>query len=145
MAIALAANIGGQSSPISSPQNLIALNEMDPPLDWLQWFAVALPVSAVSIVLIWVLLLAIYQPSTTLDGEPVIINPIKATRERFNRTQYFVSAVCMITITLWCFAHALEDFLGDMGIIAIIPIVAFFGSGVLSKVRTSWLLCQSPT
>ncbi|EDR00393.1 uncharacterized protein LACBIDRAFT_314306 [Laccaria bicolor S238N-H82] len=44
--IALAANIGGQSSLISSPQNIIALQAMDPSPDWTKWFAVALPVSA---------------------------------------------------------------------------------------------------
>ncbi|KAF9020733.1 hypothetical protein BDZ89DRAFT_1138482 [Hymenopellis radicata] len=67
--IALAANIGGQSSSISSPQNLIALHEMYPPLDWGKWFAVAQPVSAISIILIWGLLLASYRPARSPDGE----------------------------------------------------------------------------
>src|SRR5258708_25779465 len=135
MAIALAANIGGQSSPISSPQDLIALNEVVPPIDWLQWLAVALPVSGMSILLIWLLLLSVYRPSTTADGKKLQIKPIRATRETFALKQYWVTFVCMVTITLWCVAHQIEDFFGDMGIIAIIPIVAFFGSGVLKKVR----------
>src|ERR1700733_8727866 len=135
MAIALAANIGGQSSPISSPQNLIALDEMQPPLDWLQWFAVALPVSGVSILLIWLLLLSIYRPGTTSDGEPLSIKPVRANREKFDIKQYYVTFVCMITIGLWCIAHQIRWMFGDMGIIAIIPIIAFFGTGVLSKVR----------
>jgi phosphate transporter len=134
MAIALAANIGGQSSPISSPQNIIALHEMDVPLDWLQWFAVALPVSGVSILLIWLLLLAVYRPGTTSDGEPLSIKPVRATREKFDIKQYYVAFVCIITICLWCFAHQIQWIFGDMGVIAIIPIVAFFGTGVLSKV-----------
>lgn len=133
MAIALAANIGGQSSPISSPQNLIALNEMEPPLDWLQWFAVALPVSAVSIILIWLLLLTVYKPSTTADGETLQIKQIRATREPFTAKQYYVAFVCIVTIGLWCVAHEIQEWFGDMGIIAIIPIIAFFGTGVLSK------------
>lgn len=135
MSIALAANIGGQSSPISSPQNIIALHEMDVPLDWLQWFAVALPVSGVSIILIWLLLLAVYRPSVTSDGEPLSIKPVRATRERFSIKQYYVIAVCIMTIGLWCTAHQIQYIFGDMGIIAIIPIIAFFGTGVLSKVR----------
>ncbi|KAG8930937.1 low-affinity phosphate transporter [Tulasnella sp. 418] len=133
LGIALAANIGGQSSPISSPQNLIALQAMEPPLDWLGWFAVALPVSGLSIVLIWLLLLASYNPSRTLDGEEIIIKPIRASKDRFTAKQYFVSFVCIGTIALWCFEHALEDVIGDMGIIAIIPVLAFFGTGVLKK------------
>ncbi|KZT65890.1 SPX-domain-containing protein [Daedalea quercina L-15889] len=132
--IALAANIGGQSSPISSPQNLIALHEMDPQLDWGSWFAVALPVSGISVVLIWLLLLASYRPARSPDGEGEIeIRPIRASREPFSKKQWWVTLVCIATIALWCLEHQIEDAVGDMGIIAIIPIVAFFSTGVLKK------------
>ncbi|KAG1767916.1 SPX domain-containing protein [Suillus occidentalis] len=134
LAIALAANIGGQSSPISSPQNLIALAAMDPKLDWASWFAVALPVSIISIVLIWLLLLVMYRPARSPDGEGEIeIRPIRPTRESFTLTQYWVTFVCLFTISLWCFEHEIEGFVGDMGIIAIVPVVAFFATGVLKK------------
>ncbi|QRV89762.1 transport protein [Ceratobasidium sp. AG-Ba] len=100
LAIALAANIGGQSSPISSPQNLITLQNMDPPLDWLEWFAVAIPVSAITILLIWLLLLVSYKPSTAPDGTDLRIRPIRPTKEVFTLKQYWVSFVCLITIGL---------------------------------------------
>ncbi|KAL1949912.1 hypothetical protein VTO73DRAFT_8793 [Trametes versicolor] len=132
--IALAANIGGQSSPISSPQNLIALAAMDPPLDWGSWFAVSLPVSAISIVLIWLLLLVSYRPARSPDGEGDIeIKPVRAPKERFSAKQWWVSFVCLLTIALWCVAHSIQDVVGDMGVIAILPIVAFFSTGVLKK------------
>ena len=131
----MAANIGGQSSPISSPQNLIAIGEMDPPLDWGQWFAVALPVSAVSIVLVWILLLASYRPGSTIDGEDLVIKEIRPTRENFTIKQYWVTFVCIVTIALWYVEKEIEEVVGDMGIIAIILIVAFFSTGVLRKVR----------
>ncbi|KAI0750174.1 Sodium/sulfate symporter, partial [Daedaleopsis nitida] len=132
--IALAANIGGQSSPISSPQNLIAIGYMDPPLDWGSWFAVSLPVSALSIVLIWLLLIASYRParSPTGDGD-IEIKPVRAARERFTAKQWWVTFVCLATIALWCVAHSIQDVVGDMGVIAIIPVVAFFSTGVLKK------------
>lgn len=134
LGIALAANIGGQSSPISSPQNLIALAAMEPQLDWGSWFAVALPVSAISILLIWGLLLVSYRPARSPDGGGDIeIKPIRSTKEKFTRKQYWVSFVCLVTIGLWIFEHTLEPWVGDMGIIAIIPIVAFFSTGVLKK------------
>ncbi|KAF8910760.1 SPX domain-containing protein [Mucidula mucida] len=134
LGIALAANIGGQSSPISSPQNLIALHEMDPPLDWGKWFAVALPVSAISIILIWGLLLASYRPARSPDGEGDIeIRTVRPTREPFTAKQYWVTFICLFTIALWCVAHEIEDIIGDMGVIALIPIVAFFSTGVLKK------------
>ena len=141
LAIALAANIGGQCSPISSPQNLIALHEMDVQIDWLGWFAVAIPVAGTSIILIWLLLLVTYSPSKTIDGEDLVIKPIRPTRESFTIKQYYVAFVCMGTIALWCVEHKLEYALGDMGIIALIPIVAFFGTGILKKVcRITYLL-----
>jgi phosphate transporter len=134
IAIALAANIGGQSSPISSPQNLIALQAMEPPLDWGSWFAVALPVSGLSIILIWLLLLVSYHPARSPDGDGEIeIKAIRPTKEPFTLKQYWVSFVCLVTIALWCIEHSIEDYVGDMGIIAIIPIIAFFSTGVLKK------------
>lgn len=102
-------------------------------LDWLQWFAVALPVSAISIILIWLLLLATYRPGYTVDGEELEIQPIRAVRESFTAQQWFVAVICVGTIALWCIAHLLAKYLGDMGIIAIIPIVAFFSTGILKK------------
>jgi phosphate transporter len=133
--IALAANIGGQSSPISSPQNLIALEYMHPRIDWLQWFAVALPVSFISVILIWLLLLLSYRPGMTADGEELEIKAIRARREPFTLKQWWVTFVCFVTITLWCIEHGIEEWVGDMGVIAILPIVAFFSTGVLKKVR----------
>ncbi|PPQ65178.1 hypothetical protein CVT24_011055 [Panaeolus cyanescens] len=134
LAIALAANIGGQSSPISSPQNLIALQYMDPKLDWATWFAVALPVSALSIVLIWLFLLVSYHPERSPDGEGVIeIKAIRPTKEKFTVKQYWVTFVCLFTIALWCIEHEIEPYVGDMGVIALIPVLAFFSTNVLKK------------
>jgi phosphate transporter len=115
---------------------------MDPPLDWLQWFAVSLPVSAISIVFIWLLLLTAYRPARLPDGleegaggsNTLEIKPIRSSRERFSGTQWFVSAVCLLTIVLWCVEHEIEGIFGDMGVIALIPVIAFFGTGVLKKV-----------
>ncbi|EJU04721.1 Sodium/sulfate symporter [Dacryopinax primogenitus] len=133
IAIALAANIGGQSSPISSPQNLIALEAMNPRIDWLGWFIVALPVSTVSIVVIWLLLLVAYHPSQDVDGNPLEIRPIRATKESLTGTQYYIIVVTIITIVLWLVEHGMETIVGDMGVIALIPVIAFFGTGVLKK------------
>ncbi|EMD33375.1 hypothetical protein CERSUDRAFT_117988 [Gelatoporia subvermispora B] len=133
LGIALAANIGGQSSPISSPQNLIAIDGMSEPLDWARWFAVSLPVSFIEILLIWALLLVSYRPTHTADGEELEIKPIRASREPFSFTQWWVSLVCLLTIALWCVEHAIQDVVGDMGVIAILPIVVFYATGVLKK------------
>ncbi|BGP13434.1 hypothetical protein JCM10213_008594 [Rhodosporidiobolus nylandii] len=129
LGIALASNIGGMASPISSPQNLIALEYMNPPLSWLAWFAVSIPVSFLSVCLIWGMLLYAYRAGSS----SVVINPVRVNKEPFTREQWFVSVVTMATIALWCVESRLSWLFGDMGIIAVIPIALFYGTGVLRK------------
>ncbi|GAA5932179.1 Pho91p [Sporobolomyces koalae] len=128
LGIALASNIGGMASPISSPQNLIALEYMNPPISWLSWFAVSIPVALLCIVIIWMLLQWSYR-----TGRNVVINPVRVNKEPWTGTQYFVSGVTLATIALWCIESKLSWLFGDMGIIAILPIVSFYGSGILHK------------
>ncbi|KAH9815339.1 putative transporter, partial [Teratosphaeria destructans] len=128
LGIALASNMGGAASPIASPQNLIALENMEPQPGWGIWFFIALPVCIITILLIWVLLLVTFRP-----GRNTTIVPIRPMKDKFTGIQYFISAVTLITIILWCLSHQLEGVFGDMGVIAIIPIVLFFGTGILTK------------
>lgn len=128
MGIALASNIGGQTSPIASPQNLIALQYMDEPLGWLQWFAITIPVSGLSLIVIWILLLWSYG-----SGHGVVIKRMSENTDRFTGIQYFISAVALGTIVLWCLESKFEYILGDMGVIALVPMVLLFGTGILTK------------
>lgn len=128
MGIALASNIGGMLSPIASPQNVVAMGIMIPEPGWGQWFFIAIPVGIVSIALIWILLLVTFHP-----GRGTTIVPIRQVQDKFTGVQWFVSIVTLATIALWCASHQLEPVFGDMGVIAIIPIVLFFGIGILTK------------
>ncbi|KAF2090036.1 SPX-domain-containing protein [Saccharata proteae CBS 121410] len=128
LGIALSSNIGGAASPIASPQNLIALQNMNPQPGWGAWFFIALPVCIISILMIWLLLLVTFQP-----GKGTTIVPIRPMKDRFTGIQWFISLVTLATIGLWCASHQLEEIFGDMGVIAIIPIVLFFGTGILTK------------
>ncbi|CAN6639408.1 low-affinity phosphate transporter Pho91p [Trichomonascus vanleenenianus] len=126
--IALASNVGGMMSPIASPQNIIALENMHPQPSWGQWFLVAIPVSLVSLLLIWILLVMSFPMSrqTTTVGH---VHPIS---DKLTGTQWFIIATTTVTIVLWIFSHQLEGSLGEMGVSALIPIVLFFGTGVLT-------------
>ncbi|KAL1835920.1 hypothetical protein VTJ49DRAFT_5888 [Mycothermus thermophilus] len=126
--IALASNIGGMLSPIASPQNVVAIGIMDPSPSWGEWFFIVIPVGIISIILIWLLLLLAFKP-----GRGTTIVPVRPVRDRFTGIQWFVSAVTVVTIALWCASHSLEHVFGDMGVIAILPIVLFFGVGILTK------------
>jgi len=128
LGIALASNIGGMLSPIASPQNIVALQIMDPQPSWAVWFFIAIPVGLISILVIWILLLVTFQP-----GKGTTIVPIRPVKDKFSGVQWFISLVTLGTIILWCVSHQLEWLFGEMGIIAIIPIVLFFGTGILNK------------
>ncbi|KAJ1826480.1 low-affinity phosphate transporter [Coemansia sp. RSA 2599] len=128
--IALASNVGGMASPISSPQNIIAINTMHPPPSWFQWFAVSIPVCILCDLGIWALLLVVYRPHKTTPS----IHQTRFTSERLSRRQIYVCIVSALTIALWCLESKLEAFVGDMGIIAIVPLVLLFGfPKILSK------------
>jgi phosphate transporter len=128
LGIALASNIGGAASPIASPQNIIALQNMRPNPSWGIWFFIALPVCIISILLIWVLLLITFRP-----GRGTTMVPIRPMKDKLNGIQYFIIFTTLVTIVLWCTSHQLEGVFGDMGVIAIIPLVLFFGTGILTK------------
>ncbi|KAH8811562.1 SPX domain-containing protein [Xylogone sp. PMI_703] len=128
LGIALASNIGGMLSPIASPQNIVALQIMTPTPTWGAWFFVVIPVGLISIVLIWITLLVSFRP-----GRGTTIVPIRPVKDKFTGVQWFISLVTLATIVLWCVTHQLEWLFGEMGIVAIIPMVLFFGTGILTK------------
>ncbi|KAI7870409.1 SPX domain-containing protein [Spinellus fusiger] len=127
--IALASNLGGMASPISSPQNIIAIQNMDPAPSWAEWFTVSIPLCLVGNFIIWLWLTWTYKP----EKKTPYINAIRASNDPITGTQVYVAFVTLATIVMWCLAHTYQEIFGDMGIIAIFPILAFFGTGLLTK------------
>lgn len=125
LGIALASNMAGMSSPISSPQNVVALESMSPNPGWGNWFAVALPVSILGTIGIWLELIFTFKINTSN------IKRFQPIKDRFTVKQYFILAVTVTTILLWCVMTKIESTFGEAGIISVIPIVLFFGSGLL--------------
>lgn len=125
LGIALASNIGGMASPIASPQNVIAIQYMDPNPGWGKWFAVAIPVAIACLIGIWMEMILTFKISTAK------IRAYKPIKEKLSTKQIFVSAVCIGTIILWCVEKQIEETFGSAGIIAVVPIVLFFGTGLL--------------
>lgn len=126
MGIALAANIGGLASPISSPQNVISMTYLKPyGVGWGQFFAVALPVGILAMLLLWVLMCVTFKINRTKLERFVPI------RTNFTLKQYYIIFVSVGTILLWCVESKIEGAFGASGEIAILPIVLFFGTGLL--------------
>lgn len=125
LGIALASNVGGMASPIASPQNVIAIQYMNPNPGWGKWFAVAIPVSIACLFGIWLEMILTFKISSAK------VKAYKPIKERLTSKQIFVSAVCIGTIILWCVESQIEETFGSAGIIAVVPIVVFFGTGIL--------------
>lgn len=134
MGIALASNLGGIASPIASPQNVIAIQNMSPPPSWTDWFCVSIPLCVFGNCLVWLWLLKSYHIKDT-DEIPNSASSQKETNntKRASWTQIYITFITLFTIILWCIAHTYRDTLGDMGVIAIVPLIAFFGPGILTK------------
>lgn len=129
LGIALSSCIGGMTSPISSPQNIVTIQYINPNPGWGLWFAAALPVAVLSMFVCWSLLLVVYKPARDTPH----LNTIKPTKEKITKTQVFVCLVALATIALWCAESSIEYALGDTGIIAAVPLFVFFGTGILNK------------
>ncbi|KAG1171775.1 hypothetical protein G6F70_003828 [Rhizopus microsporus] len=127
--IALASNLGGMASPISSPQNIIAIQNMNPAPSWLEWFIISIPLCILGNFTIWLWLLWNYKP----ERQTPQIHTIRPSTDPITLTQIYVILVTLLTIVLWCLAHTYESVFGDMGVIAILPLIAFFGTGLLTK------------
>ncbi|GME92560.1 unnamed protein product [Ambrosiozyma monospora] len=124
--IALASNVAGMASPIASPQNVVALQDMNPNPNWLQWFAVSIPVCSCALLLIFIYLLFLF------DFRGTTLVPIKSPNEKFTFKHHYVILITIITIFLWCIASFIQDIVGDMGMIAIASMTAFYAPGILS-------------
>jgi phosphate transporter len=129
MGIALASNVGGMASPISSPQNIITIQNMTPPPSWGNWFAVSIPLCIIIDLIIWAWLVLLWRPQRDTPSIPVM----RAAKEPMTFQKVFISVVTIGTIVLWCIENRFQAQLGDMGVVAILPVVAFFGTGLLTK------------
>lgn len=127
LGIALASNVGGMASPIASPQNMIAIEAMNPQPSWGQWFVIAIPVCIVSLLLIWVFLLITFNCNSNTK-----LVSIRTLDDKFNFIQWYIIFISVATIFLWCVASKLEGFFGEMGVISLLPIILFFGPGLLT-------------
>ena len=59
---------------------------------------------------------------------------VASSQDKLSLKQGYVIGISLLTVALWCANSWLQRWTGEMGIIAILPLVAFFGFGILGKV-----------
>jgi phosphate transporter len=128
LGIAVASNIGGMPSPISSPQNTVGLGLLtgENEVSFTKWLLVALPLSLVMILLTFLVLVAWYKPHRYR------LPTIPMHKETFGWHHYVVVATIIFTVILWVW-HKASRALGSAGMVAVIPLFIFYGTGVLRK------------
>ncbi|MAY74988.1 MAG: transporter [Phycisphaerae bacterium] len=129
LGVAFAANVGGVGTPIGTPPNIIALKNLPEGVEisFLDWMLGGLPVAAVMIVVVWLTLRTFFRPAAKSVTVPISDREIDPGRWR----DWLVIATLIVTIFGWLSGgegglHSLSS-----GTVALLPILVFFGSGLL--------------
>ena len=85
--------------------------------------------AVVTDLLCWGLLLVVYRPAREVQE----VRQLRPIQDPWTWKQHYVVLISVLTVALWCFNSKLQQYMGEMGVIAILPVVAFFGAGILSK------------
>jgi len=126
LSVPLAANVGGLGTPIGSPPNAIALEYMrsigEAPT-FARWMMVGVPLASIILVMVWLLLVYGYRAKGRVDG--IECDPLHLKRSAGRRT---VLATAVFTAGSWLTSewHGLSS-----GTVALIPVIVFFGLGLL--------------
>ncbi len=125
LGIPFAANIGGIGTPIGTPPNAIAmgiLNQMGMDINFIDWMIRGIPVVIILIILCWLLLCRIFPAGIKR------INISREEHEPMDRKSKFILIVFSVVVVLWLTSgyHGIPS-----SIVALIPLVVFFGLGLL--------------
>lgn len=135
LGIAYAGTVGGIGTLVGTPPNMIAvrfLSEAGIQVGFLEWMLYALPLVIPMIVIIWAFLAFMHRPEIKKVKVPEV-------KERgLNRNQRITLAVFGLTALLW----VTEGLHGvHYSVVAMLPVVAFYLTGVLGKgdlARIGW-------
>jgi phosphate transporter len=139
LAIAVGGNLGGMMTPLSSPQNAVTIESvadiseeegLNVSLSFTEFFATALPFSIICCLLAW----AILQLKFKMDIPSV--PPVPPARTDFGWRQIVVACVALATIGIWIsLPFGGNNAFSDFGIVAFVPVLLFYGTGILPPSR----------
>lgn len=137
--IAVGGNLGGMMTPLSSPQNAVTVDSvatvahehgLTDQISFVEFFATALPFSVICCVLSWV----VVQIRFKMDLD--IVPPVPAVKTDFGWRQIVVCIVSLGTIGVWIsLPFGGNKIFSDFGIVGLIPMLLFYGTGILPPTR----------
>jgi phosphate transporter len=130
--IAWSGNCGGMPTTIASPQNILALKHVHDTtptrISFVGWMFYGVPVSLILLVAEWGYLMFRFKP----ERSQIIVGETEAEYAPWGIKHTFACLITAITIALWALNETFPYFLGNVGISSMIPVITFFGSGMLS-------------
>lgn len=136
LGIAYACNIGGMTTPIASPQNVVSLvalrnvtTSADQQLSFFDWCKFALIFCSAATVCCFYAVQYFYK-----ENIPNTIQNIFMSRrmDPMTRWDWFIIATIAVTVFLWCIFDSVSDVFGHIGIVALLPVIIFNALSLVS-------------
>lgn len=126
LAIPVAANVAGMSTPIASPPNAIAISYLsreNVAVSFLEWMVIACPIVVLLLWVAWRRLLHLYPP-------PSVHWQIEFADQPLRPAGSWVVVVALLTFTLWLTEplHGVRA-----ALVAVVPAVLLLASGVIDR------------
>jgi phosphate transporter len=115
LGVAFACNFGGMMTPISSLQNIIAIEQMNSagfPMSFGEWIVLSTPIALVGTLVAWLLIVAIMKPNDVKTIPKIIYE-----EKPFGFKAYSVCILSGLTILAWACSGTSKLVFGDLGII----------------------------
>lgn len=128
LGIMIASNIGGFASPISSPQSAVALGLLagEYKISFVKWLVAAIPQATAMVMVCFLVLCLMYKPQN------YVLPQLPSFSEKL-RWPHWVTIISIVgTVFIWS-DHGLQDFFGSAGVVAVVPVLIYFGTGILTK------------
>lgn len=136
MGLVSAGTIGSMSSPISSPHSNFAYYQLHLKGLWWPWLVASLPTTILATGIAWAINCYTFN---LFDAEIPSLEESAGkkdfdsdTTDYFVAKQIYVAVVAICTFAGWLCSPLLREWIGNMGIISLFPIVAIFGAGLLN-------------
>lgn len=123
-------------TPIASPQNAVAQNTIEKhEISFLVWILLSMPVIILGLLACWGSIILIWKPFQKISYIPLPVDEKTNQRVPWSKNQevQVILLVFFITVFLWVAQPIQNDLFGDPAIVALIPIIVFFGVGILTK------------
>jgi phosphate transporter len=138
---AFAANLGGMTTPIASPQNVVAFTALKGSVSFAGWMLVTVPTTALILVVVAFTLPAqqaeeahsAASPRRTPTRLPPKVTNIRQEPEPWSFEQIIVLITLVITAIFWLIGPQMHPVVGNPALLSVFPLVVFYGQGLLTK------------